>query len=295
MAPQGSLDGPLLQAQSGPMLRWFRFFSHWPLWALHLLGWGLGWGVWLFSAAYRRRLIDNARQAGLGRLQIALAIGHAGCMVAELPRVWLGRLPRLRWRARQRVQAAMASGQGVIFLTPHLGCFEMTAQAVAHDFSAQYGPLTVLFRPARRPDMDALMRASRQRPGLRTAPTTLSGVRQMLKALRAGEAVGLLPDQVPPLGMGVWVPFFGRQAYTMTLAARLARQTGARIVLVWGERLSWGRGFLIHTQDLPQPLPEDLTAAVLQINQAMEQIILQCPQQYLWGYHRYRQAREETL
>ena len=81
----------------------------------------------------------------------------------------------------------------------------------------------------------------------------------------------------------------------MTLAARLAQQTGARIVLAWGERLPWGRGFRIHSQDLAQPLPEDLTAAVQQLNQAMEQLILQCPQQYLWGYHRYRQAREETL
>lgn len=277
------------------MLRWFRFFSHWPLWALHLLGWGLGWGVWLASPAYRRRLLDNARQAGLGPWQVAAAIGHAGCMVMELPRVWLGRLPHVEWPSPNRVSQAMAARQGVIFLTPHLGCFEITAQAVAQDLSPQFGPLTVLFRPARRAAMDALMRAARQRPGLRTAPTNLSGVRQMLKALRAGESVGLLPDQVPPLGLGVWVPFFGQPAYTMTLAARLAQQTGARIVLAWGERLPWGRGFRIHAQDLAQPLPNDLTAAVQQLNQAMEQLILQCPQQYLWGYHRYRQAREETL
>jgi KDO2-lipid IV(A) lauroyltransferase len=60
------------------------------------------------------------------------------------------------------------------------------------------------------------MVAARQRPGLQTAPTNLSGVKQLIKALKKGEAVGLLPDQVPPRGMGVMAPFFGREAYTMT-------------------------------------------------------------------------------
>jgi hypothetical protein len=78
---------------------------------------------------------------------------------------------------------------------------------------------------------------SRTAPGMQAAPANLSGVRQMLRALRKGETVGLLPDQVPPDGQGVWVPFFGRTAYTMTLAARLAQQTGCAVVLTWCERL----------------------------------------------------------
>jgi KDO2-lipid IV(A) lauroyltransferase len=137
------------------------------------------------------------------------------------------------------------------------------------------------------------MALARNRPGLQAVPTTLAGVRQMIKALRAGEAVGLLPDQVPPEGMGVWAPFFGRSAYTMTLAARLALQTGARVVLIWGERLPWGRGYRLHTRPLGHDLSPDLETAVVQINQAMESMVLTCPQQYLWAYARYKEPRKD--
>ncbi len=138
-----------------------------------------------------------------------------------------------------------------------------------------------------------MLEQARQRPGLATAPTTLAGVKQMLKALTAGQAIGLLPDQVPPLGMGMWAPFFGQPAYTMTLAARLVQQTGAQVVLAWGERLPWGQGFKLHVSALEQPLSSQIEEAVRQINQAMERLIAQWPGQYLWGYARYKAPREE--
>src|SRR5947209_4016330 len=81
---------------------------------------------------------------------------------------------------------------------------------------------------------------------LAAAPTTLAGVKQLLKALKSGEAVALLPDQVPPQGQGVWAPFFGRPAYTMTLPARLALQANAVLLLARSERLALGRGYVVH-------------------------------------------------
>jgi KDO2-lipid IV(A) lauroyltransferase len=188
---------------------------------------------------------------------------------------------------------AYKDGKGVLILTPHLGCFEVTAQAISDAFSDAHGPLTVLYRPSKKASLAQVMESSRARPGLDTAPTTLAGVRQMIKALRAGRAVGLLPDQVPPQGMGQWAPFFGKPAYTMTLAARLATQTGARLVLVWGERLSWGRGYQMHVSLMQDGLATDLEKSVMQINQAMEALILSCPQQYLWGYARYKEPRQD--
>ena len=276
------------------MLRWFRFFSHWPLWSLHVLGVAGGWLAWLFSATYRRRMGANARQAGQGWRTLMGAVGQAGRMSAELPRLWLGQTPAVVWADAQAAADAYALGQGVLFLTPHMGCFEITAQALAARFGAQYGPLTVLYRPARQAALGEVMALARNRPGLQAVPTNLSGVRQMIKALRAGQAVGLLPDQVPPEGMGIWAPFFGKPAYTMTLAARLALQTGAKVVLIWGERLPWGRGYRLHTQALDRALSNDLEAAVVQINEAMEAMILACPQQYLWGYARYKAPRQEV-
>jgi KDO2-lipid IV(A) lauroyltransferase len=275
------------------MLALYRLVSGWPLALLHGVGAALGWLSWLASPTYRRRFVQHAAQAGYRFAQVRPAVAHAGRMALETPRLWFGPPVPMQWDGTDVVDAAYAAGKGVVFLTPHLGCFEITAQGLAERYRAQYGPITVLYRPARQPALAPVVETARQREGLETAPTTLSGVRQMIKALRAGRAVGLLPDQVPPEGMGQWAPFFGRDAYTMTLAARLLQQTGATPLLVWGERLPRGRGFCLHFRALAQPLSADLGQAVVQINGEMERLIRECPQQYLWGYGRYKTPRPE--
>lgn len=271
----------------------FRFFSVVPLWLLHALGAAMGWVAFAASPTYRRRFMANSARAGYRFAQVRAAVGHAGRMVAELPRLWLGAPLPCAVVGHACVDAAYAQGRGVVFLTPHQGCFELSAQAVARGWSASRGPITVLYRPARQAWLARVMETARNRPGMLAVPTTLAGVRQMIKALRRGEAVGLLPDQVPPEGQGQWAPFFGQNAYTMTLAARLAQQTGAAVVLVRCERLAWGRGFATYFEPLAQPLSADMTEALVQINQAMEHLIRQCPGQYLWGYGRYKQPRGE--
>ncbi|MEY4978318.1 MAG: hypothetical protein RLZZ352_588 [Pseudomonadota bacterium] len=270
----------------------FLLLSRCPLPLLHALGWCLGWASFVVSRRYRRRLLDNVRQAGFSRRVALASVGEAGKMVAELPRLWLGPPVPVAWEGVAPIEAAQAHGAGVLYLTPHLGCFEITAQVLAQRFG-QTMPITVLYRPARQPWLRALVAQARNRPGLQTAPTTLAGVKQLIKALKAGQAVGLLPDQVPPVGQGVWAPFFGRDAYTMTLSARLVHSARAQPVLIWGERLSWGRGFLVHVRPFDPtnqaPLATDATLAARQINQAMEALVRECPQQYLWSYARYKQ------
>ena len=171
----------------------------------------------------------------------------------------------------------------------------MSPQALARDYAERYGPMTILYRPARQAWLAHTMASVRERPGLQAVPTTLAGVRQLIKALRQGRAVGLLPDQVPPEGQGVWAPFFGQPAYTMTLSARFARLPNTRVLLAWGERLSWGRGYVVHILPLEQvleaPLADDMSELTAQINLAMERVIGLCPQQYLWGYARYKSPR----
>lgn len=269
----------------------FRTFSVLPLLLLHVLGWGLGWLSFVLSPRYRRRLLAHAKLAGVSGGTALASVGEAGKLVAELPRLWLGRPVAVDWDGADCIEAAQAQGRGVLFLTPHLGCFEITAQAYAQRFGARQ-PMTVLFRPARQPWLRDLVAGARRRPGLQTAPTTLAGVKQLIKALKAGEVVGLLPDQVPPEGQGVWAPFFGRDAYTMTLSARLAHAAGAQVLLAWGERLSWGRGYCVHVRRYDEaacgPLSTDAATAARQINQAMEQLVRECPRQYLWSYDRYK-------
>jgi KDO2-lipid IV(A) lauroyltransferase len=266
----------------------FRLLSHLPLWALHGLGWTLGWIAFLGSGDYRRRFLENVALAGVGRRSWLAAVGESGRLIAELPRLWLGQPVAVFWDGAEHVEAALAQAKGIVFLTPHLGCFEITAQAYAARYGVAGRPMTVLFRPPRKAWLHEVVMQSRQRPGLATASTTLAGVKQLIKALKSGQCVGLLPDQVPPDGLGVWAPFFGKPAYTMTLSARLALQTGASVLVAWGERLSWGRGYVVHVMPLRQTLSADMTDAAAQINRAMELLILQKPQQYLWGYARYK-------
>jgi KDO2-lipid IV(A) lauroyltransferase len=123
------------------------------------------------------------------------------------------------------------------------------------------------------------------------APANMQGVRQMVRALKRGEAIGMLPDQVPSVGEGVWAPFFGKPAYTMTLPAKLHQMTGATIVLVYSERLARGRGWTVHFfrfDDDPSGTTEERTA---RINAAIEKVILERPEQYFWGYDRYKKPK----
>jgi KDO2-lipid IV(A) lauroyltransferase len=277
-----------------------RWISGWPLRLLHAIGGLLGWLVWLASPAYRRRLRTNADLAGVSASARRRAIAEAGRMVAETPWLWLSvdnatLASRVTWRNPQALDAAIAGRRPLVILTPHMGSFEVAARA----YTMRYGhvqPLTVLYRPARQRVLREFQEASRRRPTMPTAPANLAGVRQMLRALKRRESVGLLPDQVPPKSQGVWAPFFGRPAYTMTLATRLAQQTGAHCLVLRCERLPRGAGFVIHATELTRPLPQATDAGALVeaatiINETMEQVILSDPGQYLWGYNRYKPPR----
>jgi KDO2-lipid IV(A) lauroyltransferase len=286
------------------MLTLFRWLARQPLWLLHAIGAPLGWMTYLLSPSYRRRFRENVAQADVNPRAARPAIAQAGRLVMESPYLWMrpadrAIAPPVGWSGDELIPQAYAQGRGIVFLTPHMGCFEITAQAVAERFCAEYGPLTVMFRPARKALLREAMDGARARPGMAAVPASLAGVRLMIRALRRGEAVGLLPDQVPPDGMGVWAPFFGRDAYTMTLAARLIQQTGAVPLLVWGERLPGGAGFVVRVSAMTERLPEGHGDAAQAesarlVNQAMERLILEQPGQYLWGYNRYKQPRKDA-
>ena len=287
------------------MLVLLRWLARRPLRLLHALGAVLGWAVWALSPSYRRRLAVNARLGGASRAERRASVAEAGRMATETLRLWLRPAGQpiadpVRWEGGALIDAAVERGCGLVILTPHMGSFEVCAQSYAERWGARQ-PLTVLYRPARKRALRELEEAARARTHLATAPATLAGVRQLLRALKRGETVGLLPDQVPPEGQGVWAPFFGQPAYTMTLAARLVRQSGAALLVLWGERLPRGAGWRVEVLEMPTPLPEasalpaDAQAAALAdataINRSMEALIARKPAQYLWGYHRYKHPR----
>jgi KDO2-lipid IV(A) lauroyltransferase len=187
------------------------------------------------------------------------------------------------------VDEVLADGRPVMFLPPHLGCFEVTAQFYAAVRpEAKTRPITVLYRIPHKSILRPVVEAGRAADGVRLAPAELRGVRMLMKAMKDRQVVGILPDQVPSRGEGVWAPFFGRWAYTMTLAARLARQFDAIVLFVYGERLPRGEGYRIHLRRLVEPLTGDPAHDAAVMNRGLEALIRQCPAQYLWGYNRYK-------
>ncbi len=272
------------------MFSLFRILSYLPLVWLHRAGTLLGWLTWWLSPTYRRHLRQNMQQA-LGIRQAAQirrqAIAEAGKSMLELPIIWLcplsetaGRVVRISgWEI---FLAAQQRQQGIIFLTAHLGCFEITAQ-----YLSTHAPVTVLYRPPKQAWLQKLIEIGRVREKMHIAPADLSGVRILLKALKRGEAVGMLPDQAPRIGQGAWLDFFGKPAYTMTLAARLT-QSGATPIMIWAERLPAGTGYHLHLQAPVEAITGTLEQRAQQINHEIENLIRHCPTQYLWGYNRYK-------
>ena len=277
----------------------FRFFSCWPLAVLHMLGAGLGWGVWLLSARYRAQFRANVAQAGLPFDAARPAIAEAGRFVGELPKLWMrpraqSCLGNVRVEGQAHAEQAFAQGRGVIFFGPHCGSFELGPQALAEI----YGPITAIYRPARKAWLARLEAVARDRPNLTVVPASLSGIRLMHKTLKANQAVAMLTDQVPPDGWGMWAPFFGKPAYTMTLAARLALQNGSALLPVSCERLPHGRGYFLKIWPAVTGLePGDkagMLEAITRINRAIEAIVLSQPGQYLWAYARYKTPRKDA-
>ena len=284
------------------MVRLFRLLGYLPLSLLQRLGALLGWLVWRLSNGYRQRFEAQATAAGFSPDQYRPARAAIGTMVAELPWLWLrpahkSVLHLVQWDGVEHFESALVAGKGVILALPHLGCWEMIGQSLAERYGPTRGPLVALYRPARKAWLAPLVASSRDRPGLKAVPTSVSGVRSLIRVLRGGGYTAILPDQVPPLGQGVWAPFFGRPAYTMTLLSRLAQQSGARVLLCWCERLPIGKGYVMHFEPLDAPELKDASAtpeaAAAAVNAGMERLIRQAPGQYLWSYARYKQPAGE--
>ena len=264
----------------------FRLLSNLPLSWIHFIGSMVGRLIFLLSPGYASRMEENMRLCGCARNEAELramlrrASAEAGKGLLELIPVWFrggGEAAALitcpDWAI---AEAARAKGRGVIFLTPHMGCFEISAR-----HCARFMPITVLYRRPKLAWIEPLMREGRKFATL--APADLSGVRKLLRALKNGEAVGLLPDQAPGAGEGEWADFFGRPAYTMTLAGKLQKATGAAVLMAFAERLPGGLGYTLHLEALGD---DAITPETL--NRHIENMVKKSPEQYLWSYNRYK-------
>ncbi len=220
------------------------------------------------------------------------SLQETGKTFMETALMWTGSKRRLMGLVREVVgeehlQAALAQGKGVILAAPHLGSWELIGHYIAA--GKPHAPITCLYKPPRSPAVEAAMRHGRRHLGVELAPTDASGVKTLLGLLKRGEVAGILPDQDPLAGNGVFAHFFGITTNSMTLLPRLANKSGATVLVSYAERLSWGRGYRLHFIPCsPEVAERDPVVAVTALNAAVEAAVRECPEQYQWSYKRFR-------
>lgn len=269
----------------------FKAFGILSLPSLHRLGAALGWLIYWCSPKSATIIKKNIEISGLAKNAqqfkqiLNTNIAESGKAVLETIGIWQKKEAALLPLVKQVygweiVKNALQRGKGIIFLTPHLGCFE-----IAPIFYGSKHPITVLYRPPKLKFLHQFIVQGRTRTGIKLAQANASGVRKLMQALKRNEAIGILPDQIPAAGEGEWANFFGRPAYTMTLASKLAEKTGATVIMAFAERLKNGEGYDIHITKLESIVTTQL------LNTSVEQQIALMPCQYLWRYDRYKQRR----
>jgi KDO2-lipid IV(A) lauroyltransferase len=275
------------------LIAFLKLLSRIPMRWYHRVGVFVGWfGYWCLQTE-AKRLRENLHNSGICstereyRTMLHECIRQTGQGVTEWVKAWYApqrELDRLcvECRGWELVEAARHGGQGVIFLLPHLGSFPV---AVRH--TGQRLPLTVLHRVPRQGWRKPMVLSGGQNARVSMAATDFKGVETLLRALKRGEAIALAPDQAPNADGGVWANFFGRPAYTMTLARKLQRATGAALIAGFAERLPSGQGYRIQYFSVPT---DNFDEAVL--NRVIEDLVRRCPSQFIWSYNRYKIPRK---
>ncbi len=272
-----------------------RLFAGLPLRVVHAMGAIIG--TWFVFVPNKLRAITRINIAlcfpAMGeRERVRLmhrSLIETGKTLAEVGALWFWPRDKMLGLVTQisgehLVKEALAQGTGMILAVPHLGAWEV----VGLYCSAHY-PITSLYRPPRMSALDDMMRTARQRLGATLVPTDARGIRALYRALEKGEMVGILPDQEPGAGAGVFAPFFGVPAYTMVLVSRLALKTKAPVIFAYAERLPLGSGYHLHFVGAPHTLHEgSVEDSTRGVNAMSEECVRTLPDQYQWSYKRFR-------
>lgn len=209
-------------------------------------------------------------------------------VVLESGAVWYWPGERIEANVREvegwdAVEAAAKRGKGVLVVGAHIGNWEILPLWISLQ-----GPLTALYKAPKQPGFDRRITDSRQRFGARLVASGSPAMRRLIGGLRQGEVIGLLADQQPKQGEGVFVDFFGQPALTMTLVNRLARRTDCAVVFTSAERLPGGRGWRVRfTEAGPEIAGEDPAKSMAVMHRWLEAEIRRDPAQYLWSYKRF--------
>lgn len=258
------------------------------------MGGALGRIIFKWDKSYARRLKENLTISHIAKDEAQFEklldknVAESGKAFTELMFAWFRPAEEVAslvkdHRGWEHVENALAKKKSIIFITPHLGCFDIAGRYLTSKL-----PVTFMYSPPKQKWATKLMNEGRERMSATMAPADMRGVRMLLKTLKQGGHICILPDQAPSQGDGVWADFFGKPAYTMTLIGKLQNSTNAEVLMFFGERLPEGQGYRLWVEPLDAPLEDSPEKSARQINVAVEKLVRQCPEQYLWSYNRYK-------
>lgn len=272
-----------------------RMLSCLPLGLLRLLGRLLGWLGWLSGADSRRLITENvslcfphmspAEQQQLVRSRMK----HLGMLALEFCYVWNRPVNQVlatiaSVEGDDYVRQSLSTGRPVILLAPHIGNWEALGVYLADQF-----PVTNMYQPPDNPALEDMIVTARKRNGSKLVPTNMAGVKALLKALKQGELVGVLPDQVPPLESGEFAPFFNIPALTVTLCFNLIQRTNATVIVAYAKRSQSGGQFELYFRPAHEDIySTDQQQSLAALNREVEQCALLMPEQYQWEYKRFK-------
>ncbi|MCF6767540.1 lysophospholipid acyltransferase family protein [Thiotrichales bacterium 19S11-10] len=283
-----------------PKLIWLLSFL--PLCVLQSLGWFIGFILSLFPNQLTKTAKRNIelcyqelpfkQQRKLARQAVIQAV-IAG---AEMPAMFMKPTKKLlsyikAYENDDLLKSAFNQGKGLLCLGPHVGCWELGGL-----FLAEHFPVFTLYTPPKQAILSDIITKARGRSGAELEPATQAGVRHLFKALKDKKAIAMLTDQVPnPNDFGgLYAPFFGIDAWTMSFPSKLYQKRKPPTFIVYAIRLGVGKGFKLVVEpfdDVIKPFeadsacPDPFTYAM---NDSYEQIAKKYPEQYQWTYRRFK-------
>lgn len=253
-----------------------------------------GWLMWHVNGRLRRVTVRNLEicfpdLSKKARTRLARkSLRELSLSILELGRTWLWRPERLlqdvtRVIGEEHLHAALADGYGTMMLLPHLGSWELV-----NLYLCNHSSMSAMYRPLKTAIFSDFVLQARQRGGARLVTTGCGGLRALLRALKCGKAISLLPDQVPPLQFGKFAPFFGEPTLTMTLATSLLQRTDANAVCGYCKRLPRGKYEIVFRPVDEAIYDPDCATALAALNKSIERCVVDCPEQYQWQYKRFK-------
>ena len=264
-------------------------------WATRL-GHGIGWLAYRVDTRHRRITLDNLaatfpERSAQERARIAREVfAHFGRKLVEL--LWFTgltperQLALVEFSGAEHIEAARKAGRGALIVTGHFGFWEL--HALAHGL--RLGPMAVVARALDNTLLDRMLIDLRASTG-NVVIDRKGGLRRIMRALNANQAVAVLIDQHILTADAVKVDFLGRPAATTSAVAVLALRTGAAVIPAFSLPLNDGRYRLIYEPPLALP-PDESPEAVRDLTQrctrVLEKYVRAHPERWLWMHRRWR-------